>query len=204
MRWVLMVLLAIASPAAAESEPHAAMTDYFDGEITGGWVLIGMGAAGLATGGYLYADGGDVARGASYVTLAMGTVHLAAGVYVNIASRVRRRVYGAAIGSAPGLWLATERKRMAGVSTQFLVLKIVEVALIAGGGTMAAIGHTQDHPRLEGAGYALAAEAAATLLFDIVAARRAARYRARLAAQSTFTTDAAGQPVLLVGTAFAF
>ena len=57
---------------------------------------------------------------------------------------------------------------------------------------MAVIGHTNDSPRLEDAGYALAAEAAATLIFDIVAARRAHRYRERLS--TSMTTDAAGNP----------
>ena len=203
MRWIVVLLVAIATPARANPELERSMTDYFDGEVTGGWVLMGMGTAGLATGGYLLADGGDRARGASYVTLGMGTVHLAAGIYVNVASRIRRRVNRAAIARAPAVWQAAEQRRMAGVSTQFLVLKVVEVALIAGGGTLAAIGHTQDHPRLEGAGYALAAEAAATLVFDIVASRRAARYRARLATTGV-AHDASGRPVLIVGTGFAF
>lgn len=199
MRWLLTVFLAMATPAAADSDMRDAMSDYFDGEITGGWILTGMGAAGLGTGAYLVADGGDVARGAAYVTLGMGTLHLAAGIYINVASRVRRRAYHLAIDKAPGAWRALEQKRMRGVATQFLVLKIVEVALIAGGGTLAVVGHTQDHPRLEGAGYALAAEAAATLVFDIVAARRAARYRARLS--TSVAIDAAERPVLMLGIA---
>jgi len=184
------------------------MEDYFGGEITGGWVLMGMGAAGLTAGGILIADGGDRAAGASYVAFGFGAAHLVAGVYVNIASRIRRRVYGIAIASehrktgANKVFVAAESRRMNGVSTQFLVLKIVEVALIAGGGTMAYLGNTSDRPRLEGAGYALAAEAAATLLFDIVAARRAHRYRARLGESSIdlhVTADVSGQPVVLVG-----
>src|SRR5690242_4064649 len=103
------------------------MTDYFDGEIMGGWTLTGMGVAGLTTGGFLYADDGPRARGASYVTFGFGAAHLAAGLYVNIASRVRKHANGIAIARAQGPWLAYEQKRMRGVSTQFLVLKIVEV-----------------------------------------------------------------------------
>ena len=194
MRFALVVLLALGSTARADSDRDA-MNDYFAGEITGGWVLMGMGAAGLGTGAYLYADGGDVARGASYVTLGMGTVHLAAGIYINVASRIRRRVYTTAIAKAPGPWRALEQKRMRGVSTQFFALKLVEVGLIAGGATMAVVGRTQDHPRLEGAGYALAGEAAATLLFDIVAARRASRYRARLAATPEGAVVSVGGPL---------
>jgi hypothetical protein len=174
------------------------MTDYYDGEIAGGWTLMGMGAGGLVAGGVLVADGGDRARGASYVTFGFGAAHLAAGIYVNVASRVRKRAYHIAIDKAPDAWRMLERQRMAGVSKQLLVLKIVEVVLIAGGGTMAIVGNATDRPQLEGAGYALAVEAAATLVFDIVAARRAGRYRARLA------EDANGQPVVLVGATLTF
>jgi hypothetical protein len=69
---------------------------------------------------------------------------------------------------------------------------------------MAYFGNDRDRPQLEGAGYALAAEAAATLLFDIVASRRASRYRARLAGSSMLARDAAGQPVLLGGLTLTF
>src|SRR5688500_5039023 len=196
MRWFLMVVLAFATPVDGDY-PREEMEDYFDGEIAGGWTLMGMGAVGLGAGIYLYTDDGDVARGASYVALGMGTVHLAAGIYVNVASRFRKRFFGMAIGSAPKPWLEIEERRMAGVSRQFFALKLIEGVLIAGGATMAVIGHTGDHPRIEGAGYALAAEAAATLVFDIVAARRAHRYRKRLS--TMVTVDAAGEPVLMLG-----
>jgi hypothetical protein len=180
------------------------MEDYFSGEIGGGWVLTGMGVGGLITGGVLIAGDGDRAQGASYVTFGFGAAHLIAGVYVNVASRVRRRVYRVAIDKAPKIWVEAESQRMKGVSKQFLILKIVEVVLIAGGGTMAVVGNSKDRAQLEGAGYALAAEAAATLLFDIVASRRASRYRAKLAQSSMLTFDAAGQPVLLGGMTMQF
>ena len=202
--WVIAVILAVATPFAHADTPRDAMEDYFSGEIGGGWVLTGMGAGGLIAGGVLIAGDGDRAQGASYVTFGFGAAHLIAGVYVNVASRVRRRVYRAAIAKAPNVWATAESQRMKGVSKQFLILKIVEVVLIAGGGTMAAVGNSKDRPQLEGAGYALAAEAAATLLFDIVAARRASRYRSKLAQSSMLTFDAAGQPVLLGGVTLQF
>jgi hypothetical protein len=201
----IAVILAVSSPAHADEQ--AAMEDYFAGEITGGWVLTGMGVAGLTTGGILLAADGDRMQGASYVAFGFGAAHLAAGVYINIASRVRRRVYTVAIARARTPWLELERARMKGVSKTFLVLEIAEVVLIAGGGTMAAIGHTKDRPQLEGAGYALAVEAAATLLFDIVASRRAHRYQDRLGESVLdvgMTTDVAGAPVLLVGPTLRF
>lgn len=207
------MILAVGSAAAADSfravppeaKPLIAMEDYFDGEITGGWTLMGMGTANLAVTGFLFADGSDRAQGGAYATLGFGVAHLAAGIYVNIASRVRKRIYRAAIDKAPNIWLVAERQRMKGVSTQFLVLKIVEVVLIAGGGTMAYLGNSKDKPQLEGAGYGIAIEAAATLLFDIVASRRASRYRDRLSEiDLRLSADAAGQPVLFFGRTMRF
>ena len=90
MRWLSTVILAIGAARASHADPRAAMNDYFDGEINGRWTLMGMGAVGLGTGVYLYVDDGDVARGASYVTLGMGTVHLAAGIYFNVTCATQR------------------------------------------------------------------------------------------------------------------
>ena len=210
---VIAVILAASGAASAdafseatpEAKPLVAMQDYFDGEITGGWTLMGMGTANLALTGFLFADGSDRAQGGAYATLGFGVAHLAAGIYVNIASRVRKRVYRVAIDKAPKVWATAESHRMKGVATQFLVLKIVEVVLIAGGGTMAYFGNAKDKPQLEGAGYALAAEAAVTLLFDIWASRRASRYRDRLSEIDLgITADAAGEPVLLFGRTMRF
>ena len=190
------------------------MLDYFDGEITGGWILTGMGVSNFVAGGILFANGGDRARGASYVKFGFGTAHLAAGVYVNIASRLRKRGYRIAIDRAPDAWRVLEERRMRGVSTQFLILKIVWVTAIAGGGVMAYAGNSSDRPRLEGAGYAVATEAALTLVFDIFASRRAKRYRSAIADGDgepqeprptlTLVRDIANEPVLVVGRVFAF
>jgi len=75
----------------------------------------------------------------------------------------------------------------------------VEVVLIAGGLTMAGIGHRTDRPRLKGAGLALAAEMGLTLGFDIFAARRAHTYRDELAAVDVqATVDPGGSPTAMI------
>jgi hypothetical protein len=131
------------------------------------------------------AEGSQVAEGASYVLFGVGAVHVAAGTFVYLASRARVRTFGDEIARDRAGFVARESKRMKGVSRQFTALEIAEVILTAGGITMGIVGNTTDRPRLEGAGYALAAEMAATLAFDYVAARRAYRYRERLAASAT-------------------
>lgn len=197
MKWLILVIVALSAPAHAEDEGPApvmappppstepadlAMKRYFRGEITGGLTLIGMGAVGLGVGTTLLvtADGRDGRRGAAYPLLGIGALHVIAGIFVDVASIKRVRKFGPAIASDPEGFIRREEKRMRGVSTQFLVLKIVEGVGIAGSIGLAAYAHETERPLLTGFGIALASEFAATLIFDIVAARRASRYRTAL------------------------
>jgi hypothetical protein len=182
IRIAVLVALA-ASTSIAHADPAStreAMEDYFAGEKRGGLILAGMGAVGLAGATVLYLDEGARARGASYVLGGIGLAHAAAGAFVWIASNRRIDKFTAEIAADEAAFVATESRRMKGVSRQFTILEIVEVIGIAGGITLAVVGNQTDRPRLEGAGYALAGEMAATLVFDIFAARRAGRYRTQL------------------------
>jgi hypothetical protein len=194
LRACLLIGLAVVlapSSARADAPPppvidpvatQSAMEDYFRGEIHGGYLLIGLGVAGLASGGLLYRSGTPIRKGLAYPLLGVGVLHLAAGIYVGIASSRRIDTFRDQIARDPSAFLATERPRMKGVSRTFTILKIAEVTLIAGGLTMAAIGRRTDRPRLQGAGFAIALELAATLGFDIWASARAHDYRDRMAA----------------------
>jgi hypothetical protein len=193
-----------APPAAVT----AAMEGYFAGEKLGGYILAGLGAAGLASGALLYRSSSLRARGASYTLLSIGLLHLAAGVYVYIASDGRIGKFGEQIERDAPAFVTAERKRMAGVSTQFTVLKIAEVVLIAGGLTMAGVGWRTDRPRLTGAGLALALEMALTLGFDLWASRRAHDYRDELAQLDVSASlDRASdrpRPIVVIGHAGTF
>jgi hypothetical protein len=160
---------------------RAAMHEYFAGEIRGGYVLVGMGAAGLLAGGLLYRQGSATARGASYPLLGIGVLHIAAGFFVNVSSARRVDAFDEQITKDQAGFVREESKRMEGVSTQFTVLKIAELVIATGGLTMAGIGWRTDRPRLKGAGLAIAAEMVLTLGFDVFAARRAHDYRDALA-----------------------
>ena len=184
MRWLVAIAILFApslAAADATSDTRDAMHDYFDGEKRGGYILIGMGAAGLVAGGLLYRQGSSTARGASYPLLGVGVLHVAAGIYVAVASANRVDQFDEQITKDRSAFVAAEQKRMTGVSHQFTALKIAELVIATGGLTMAGIGWKTDRPRLKGAGLALAAEMMLTFSFDIVAARRADRYRDRLA-----------------------
>lgn len=192
MRWLVVVALALA-PAIAladqvamtdtpdQAASRAAMHDYFDGERTGGYILIGMGAAGLIAGGVMLTTSSLHAKGAAYSLLTIGVLHAAAGIYINIASAGRVDEFDAKITKDNAAWVRDESKRMKGVSTQFTILKITELVLAAGGLGLAAWGASTDRPRVMGAGLAITAEMLLTFGFDIFAARRAHDYRDKLA-----------------------
>ncbi len=198
---VIAIVLALSARHAHAQDAEAtqaAMEAYFAGEQRGGIVLVAMGVGGLIAGGLLYRSSAasSVGRGASYPLLGVGLVHVAAGVFVYLASDQRIDDFGAQIDADPAAFIDRERSRMAGVSTQLHVLEVVEVVLIAGGLTMAAIGRRTTRPRLEGAGLALALGAALTFGFDVFAARRASEYRGKLAAVDV--TASVDEPGLLI------
>jgi hypothetical protein len=181
-----IVLVLMFAPSLAHADAAGAkeaMHEYFDGEIRGGYILMGMGAAGLVAGGLFYRQGSSspTARGAAYPLLGVGVLHVAAGIFVTVASYKRVDKFDAEIDQDHAAWVSREAKRMEGVSTQFTALKIAELVIATGGLTMAGIGWRTDRPRLKGAGLALAAEMMLTFGFDIFAARRAHEYRDQLA-----------------------
>jgi hypothetical protein len=193
-------------PPADAPAVKAAMEGYFAGEKRGGYILIGLGAGGLASGALLYRSSSLRARGASYPLLTIGLLHLAAGIYVNVASSGRIDKFGEQIDADAPAFVKAERKRMKGVSTQFTVLKIAEVALIAGGLAMAGAGWRTERPRLTGVGLALALEMALTLGFDIWASGRAHDYRDELARFDVAASVEPGgrRPLVMIGHAGTF
>jgi hypothetical protein len=196
---IVALLLLLSTTARADPETRAAMEDYFAGEKRGGITLFVMGGVGIAAGTALaWASDDDRARGASYVLLPVGVLHATAGAFVYFVSNGRIHKFGKAIEADADAFVVAESSRMKGVSLQFTILKGIEIAGIAAGITLAVVGNRSDRPRLEGAGYALAAEMAATLVFDIVAAKRAGHYRARLAGIATAFDPATGTPMLTV------
>ena len=205
---LVVAFLILGSRIARADAPaaKAAMEDYFAGEKHGGYALVGLGVAGLASGALLYRSSSLRARGASYPLLTIGLLHLAAGIFIYFSSDRRIDRFGEQIDRDAPAFVKEEGRRMKGVSTQFTVLKITEVALIAGGLAMAGIGWRTARPRLSGAGLALALEMALTLGFDIWAASRAHDYRDELARLDTAASlePSRERPILMIGHAGAF
>ncbi len=191
MRQSALAIAILVSTNRVHAEPdrertRAVMLDYFAKEKRGGLLLVGMGAGGLTAGGLLYLRGSsDLTKGMSYPLLGLGVAHVAAGIFVHVASDRRVEDFSKTIATDPQAFTTAERTRMKGVSTTFTALKIVEVVLIACGLTTAYFAHRSDRKTLEGVGYGVAIEAGLTLGFDILASRRAYDYRNDLAAVDT-------------------
>jgi hypothetical protein len=175
-----MLAAPVARADVKSSEPVDAMEDYYRGERRAGLWLMGMGVAGIGSGAYLTSRDTDFSSGLSYPLLGVGAVHFAAGVYLIFASNRRITKFAGEINDDAGGFTDREYERIGAVKTQFLILKIVESVLIAGGIGLAIYGEREDRPTLTGVGTGLAIESAVTLVFDIVASRRAGRYRRAL------------------------
>jgi len=195
-------VLALPQHARAQSadpaQTTAAMEDYFAGEQRGGITLVALGVGGLVAGGLLYRASSSTLKGASYPLLGVGLLHVAAGIFVYVASDDRIDDFRPQIDDDAAAFVDRESARMQGVSTQFTVLKIVEVVLIVGGLGTAAYAHRTDRPYWKGAGLALALEAALTLGFDIWAARRAHEYRDQLAALDVSASLEPDEPSVMI------
>lgn len=177
---VCIVLAASIAHAETPMEAKSIMRDYLDGEKVGGYVLVGMGAAGITSGTFLLKAHCPIRRGMAYPLITVGALHVVAGVYIGMASDKRIDDFGTEIDRDGQAWTERERERMDGVNTQFTVLKLVEVGLIAGGAGLAYYAYRKGRPKLEGVGIGIAIEAAATLAFDVWASHRASDYKDRL------------------------
>ena len=182
MRAVVATSLLVASRAHADTpaEAKAIMKDHYDDEKLAGNVLLGLGIAGVAAGSFLVKDPCEVRQGMSYPLIAIGLMHVGAGVYLHMAADQRIHNNSVEIERDGQAWVVRERAHMDGVQTRLTALTFVEIGLVAGGAGLAYYGYRKGYGRVEGAGIGLAIEAAVSLGLDLWASRRADGYRDRL------------------------
>lgn len=137
---------------------------------------MAMGAPAVALGAGLLVDSPDLLRGLSYPLLILGGVEFVGGLI--FAARTPSQVRALNVGLSTRLpaALAAERARMRRVNRQFLLLQIVEVAVMSGGLALSVAGAASKNDTLTGVGLGLAIESTGLLIFDVFAAARAHRY----------------------------
>jgi hypothetical protein len=153
-----------------------AMHQYFNGERSAGVLLAALGLAALAFSAWLRADGGAM-RAMLYPLALVGVLQLAVGV--GLAAKTGAQV--AAIEQATRVdgpaARARETDRMARVQQNFVVIELVEVAIVLGGLAMTMLSRRYT---LAAIGLGLLIQGSVMLAFDVFADRRGALYYAWL------------------------
>ncbi|MEO7093523.1 MAG: hypothetical protein ABI175_09750, partial [Polyangiales bacterium] len=144
-----------------------AMHDYFAGEKRSAYLWGSVGILAIGTGGALLAQKTDLTRGIAYPVIAVGAIQALYGGFLLIAtpSRVTKLDERLANDSSAAVRddeLARARKN----NTSFLVVEIIEAALIAGGAALAIVSHQKGSDVWKGVGLGLAIQGAAMLGLD--------------------------------------
>lgn len=178
--WILGLLIApsLMAQSTAPTGKDAmrdAMRSYFEQEKTA--ALIGMGGAVVAggTGGYLVTQG-DLSKGIGYSLIGIGAIGLVVGGTVYLRTDSQLEKLEKQLETNPLDYKKFEGARMQRVVTQFTILKIAELSILAGGVTTAIVGATQKADLTTGIGIGLGIDAVLLLLFDYFADARATTY----------------------------
>jgi hypothetical protein len=150
---------------------------YFDAERDGAIILMAIGMLGLSAGSGMLAFSNDRrVRGAAYPTLLFGVVQLTAGAFTFAhVEGHRQAAQNAAFGDRQA-FVRSESARSRAAIDSFVIVEIVEIAIIAGGVTTAALSSARSRHTLQGVGLGLASQALITMTWDLTAHARASRY----------------------------
>ena len=160
------------------------MTDYFEGEKNAGRTGMALGIGSLIGGTYLLATGDDRPRGVAISVMTIGLAQLIVGSTIFFRTDGQLATLTKQLRADPSAYFAEELARMEGVNFGFSIYKWIELALLGGGAGLGVWGAKQDKPLVEGIGIGIAMQATLTLLFDIVAEKRAHDYVEHLRALS--------------------
>lgn len=178
---VALCLLLNSARLAADSQPvgqnamREAMRSYFEKEKTA--ALIGLGGATVAggTGAYL-ATQGDLAKGIGFSLIGVGAIGLVVGGTVYLRTDSQLEKLEKQLEANPLDYKRFEGARMQRVVTQFTILRIAELSILAGGIATTVVGVTQKADLTTGLGIGLGIDAVLLLLFDYFADVRASTY----------------------------
>lgn len=171
----LILGVLIAAPLFAQTTMREAMRSYFEQEKTA--ALIGMGGAVVAggTGGYLVTQG-DLSKGIGFSLIGIGAIGLVVGGTVYLRTDSQLEKLEKQLETNPLDYKKFEGARMQRVVTQFTILKIAELSILAGGVATAMVGAPQKADLTTGIGIGLGIDAVLLLVFDYFADVRATSY----------------------------
>lgn len=153
--------------------PFPELTAYFTAEKHGGLLLVTLAAASVAFAAYLFATK-SVFSAMAWPVLVLGGIELVIGLTVATRTSAQLADIEAGLQSARTVTITTEIERMARVNGTFVLIKKVEMALIAISVLFLIL---QPAPATLGSiGLGILLQSAVLLAFDTFAHHRALRY----------------------------
>jgi hypothetical protein len=169
---------------------HDTLVNYFQGEKNAGIFLAVMSLAALGWAFYARSDA-DL-RGMFWPVALVGFLQLAIGVGLAAKTPAQVGALEAQLASTPDAFYAAERPRMERVQRNFLVIEVVEVALIAAGLALALV--MKSRLAWWGVGMGVVLQASVMLVFDLMAERRGEVYFTALTSPTHAIVTAAPRP----------
>jgi len=154
---------------------HEAITRYFDGEKLAGLVLVALGVVGFAGLAVLWRSS---YRGALIPLGLIALLQLAVGTGLYLRTDRQVADLRAQLDRSPAEFKSVEGGRMAKVMRSFIVIEIVEIALLCVGIAIA-FGFKQ-RETLFAVGLAILGQSAVMLIFDLTAEARGRPYVAAI------------------------
>jgi hypothetical protein len=183
------------SPAVGE-----AIHDYFDAEKRSGLLWGSVGILAIGTGSALLAQKTELTRGMAYPVIAVGATQTLYGGFLLVASPSRLeklddRLAHESSAAVRDDELARARRN----NTSFLIVELIEAALIVSGTTLAIVSHQKGSDVWKGVGIGLAIQGAVMLGLDGLASSRSHAYESRLSGLSVGVSPGVGSSMMTFG-----
>jgi hypothetical protein len=173
---------ALAAPARADAPPaiDGDLRDYYGGERTSAYVVIGIGVPAAVAGGVLATRDGDFARGLGWPLITMGAVEAVGAVFYAVKVGGEIDHYESLLARSPADYRAQELDHIDGTTSRFVGYRLGELGLTLAGVGMAAYGFAAGSDAWKGVGIGVGGMALPFLVIDTINNARATRYRERV------------------------
>ena len=188
-RWLAPAFVAgclalVATPSSAQpldqQQMAAEMDDYFGSEKTLGLMGMIAGTATVGAGAALFFQDDDFLKGLSYPIGGFGLIELAAGSVIFFRTDGQLDDLKSQLADDPSAMKKDEIERMDAVNSQFDVLTILWIGVIAAGAGTSIYGFVDDNDTAKGIGIGLAGQGGLILTADLIAASNARQYTSAL------------------------
>src|SRR5579883_2479930 len=135
----------LAASSRAKAEPprediDGDLRDYYGGERTSAWVVLGIGVPAAVAGGVLAAQPGDFSRGLGWPMLTMGAVEAIGAVFYAVRVGGEIDHYESLLARDPAAYRAEELDHIEGTTSRFVGYRLGELAFTLAGAGIATYG----------------------------------------------------------------